>query len=55
MLYPVSGKSKPLSLMAPSWDSFQTSSIEANDREAQGLSPKNKEYSYDSHDTDDEN
>ena len=54
MLYPVPGKGKPLGLMAPSWDSFQTSSIEADDREAQGLSPKNREYSYDSYDADDD-
>lgn len=54
MIYPVPGKGKPLGLMAPSWDSFQTSSIEADDRDAQCLSPKNQEQSYDSYDADDE-
>jgi hypothetical protein len=54
MLYPVPGKGKPLGLMAPSWDSFQTSSMEDDDREAQGLSPKNKEHSFESYDSEDE-
>jgi hypothetical protein len=51
MLYPVLGKVKPLGLMAPSWHSFQTSSMDDDDREAQCLSPKNKEDSFESYDS----
>jgi hypothetical protein len=40
--------------MTPSWDSFQTLSIKANDCDVQGLNPKNQEHSYDSHDANDE-
>jgi hypothetical protein len=48
MLYTVLGKYKPLGLMASSWwDSLQTLSMEDHDREAQGFSPKNKEYFFD--------
>jgi hypothetical protein len=43
-----SGQTKPLGFMARSWGSFQTSSIEAGNCEARGLSPKNPEPSYDS-------
>jgi hypothetical protein len=56
MLYPIPSKGKSLGLMAPrSWDTFQTSSMEDDDREARGLSPRNKASSfkpYDSYDQD---
>ena len=38
--------------MPPSWDSFQTLSLEDDKREAQGLSPRNREPSYDSYNED---
>jgi hypothetical protein len=45
MHYLAPNKGKPLGRMASSWDNFQTSSIENDDREAQGLSPKtNTDY-----------
>lgn len=52
MRYSAPGKGKPLGLMPPSWDSFQTSSLEDDKHEAQGLSPRNREPSYDSYDED---
>jgi hypothetical protein len=55
MLYPFPGKGKPLGLMAPrSWDSFQTSSMEDDDRESRGFSPRNKADSFESYDSYDE-
>jgi hypothetical protein len=52
MCYLAPGKGKPFSVMPPSWDSFQTSSQEDDKREAQGLSPRKREPSYDSYDED---
>jgi hypothetical protein len=54
MIYHVPSNGKHLGVMDPSLDNFQNDSIETKDREAQGLSPKNKQYSYDSYDVDDE-
>jgi hypothetical protein len=40
--------------MAPSWDSFQTSSMEGNGREAKGHIPKKKGHSLYYFDPEDE-
>jgi hypothetical protein len=50
MRYSAPGKGKPFVLMPPSWDSFQTSSLEDDKREAQGFSPRNRDPSYESYD-----
>jgi hypothetical protein len=48
----ISSKGKLLGFMAHSWDSLQTSSIKVDNREAQGLSPNNREPSYNSFEED---